>query len=61
MNIRVKLWERMADNLKPANLLNDIGHEAALNELPAILKNILKGQIKGRIIVNLKDDKPQIL
>jgi|SRR5690625_473354 len=53
MEVRQKLWKRMANELKPTNLLEDIGNEVTLDELPDILSNILKGKIKGRNIVKL--------
>jgi acrylyl-CoA reductase (NADPH) len=53
MDTRVKVWERMASDLKPENLVHDIGHEITLDQLPAILSDILKGNIRGRTIVKL--------
>lgn len=54
MHMRTKIWERMASELKPKNLLDHIGSEINLNELPAVLSEILKGTIRGRTIVNVK-------
>ncbi|MFC4769065.1 NADPH:quinone oxidoreductase family protein [Effusibacillus consociatus] len=53
MNVRVKLWERLGSDLKPANLLESIGQEITLDELPASLSAILKAEIRGRTIVRL--------
>lgn len=50
---RSRLWERLAHDLKPANLLEQIGHETSLEELPTALSTILKGGIRGRTIVQL--------
>lgn len=53
MEIRQPLWERMASELKPDSLLSDIGQEVDLDGLPAVLENILKGEVRGRTIVKL--------
>ncbi|WP_042454915.1 NADPH:quinone oxidoreductase family protein [Neobacillus dielmonensis] len=53
MEVRKPLWNRMADDLKPAGLLETISHEIGLEELSDTLPLILKGQAKGRFIVNL--------
>lgn len=53
MDVRKKLWERLASDLKPANLLESIGHETTLDGLPAATASILKGEIRGRTIVRL--------
>lgn len=51
MEIRQPLWERMANDLKPKTLLTDIGNVVSLKELPEILDQILKGEVRGRTIV----------
>ncbi|MED4727636.1 acryloyl-CoA reductase [Aneurinibacillus migulanus] len=53
MEIRLPLWERMANDLKPNGLEAGIVHEITLNELPQTLACILQGQIRGRAIVKL--------
>lgn len=53
MQLRVQLWNRLASDWKPKNLL-DIYHEISLNELPNAIGLILKGKLKGRTIVNLE-------
>ncbi|CAH0118211.1 Putative quinone oxidoreductase YhfP [Paenibacillus sp. CECT 9249] len=53
MEKRLNLWERMAGELKPDHLLSDIGRETSLDELPAILNDILQGKVRGRTIVKL--------
>lgn len=55
MDIRKPLWERMATELKPDSLLSDIGQEITLNELPETLASILKGEVRGRTLVNFED------
>lgn len=53
MQLRVQLWNKLATDWKPKNLL-DIYHEISLNELPNAIGLILKGKLKGRTIVNLE-------
>ncbi|NRD78182.1 acryloyl-CoA reductase [Bacillus sp. BRMEA1] len=52
MDVREKLWSRMASDLKP-KLLEDIAKEISLEELPEALSVILKGQAKGRFVVKI--------
>nr|WP_180954129.1 acryloyl-CoA reductase [Bacillus sp. M6-12] len=53
MEVRKPLWTRMATDLKPENLLEDIQKEITLEELPEALETILKGQARGRMIVKI--------
>ncbi len=53
MEIRQPLWARMADELKPKNLLDSIGQEISLDELPQVTAAILKGSVRGRTIVKI--------
>jgi putative YhdH/YhfP family quinone oxidoreductase len=50
---RLQLWQRMGADLKPDHLLESIGREITLEELPGALSSILKGEIRGRVIVRL--------
>ncbi|MEI6044825.1 MAG: hypothetical protein WCS37_10765 [Chloroflexota bacterium] len=43
----------MAEELKPRKLLDTIRHEATLEELPHVTASILKGEVRGRTIINL--------
>lgn len=51
--IRTKVWNRLATDLKPDHLEQLIFKEVGLQELPEILPTILNGGISGRIIVNI--------
>ena len=51
MEIRQKLWERIATDLKPEDLTSFIYKEVSLQQLPEELPSILEGGITGRIIV----------
>ncbi len=53
MDVRAKLWDRLAGDLKPDNLLDSIGYEVTLDEIPTVVSAILKGEVRGRTIVRL--------
>ena len=53
MDIRLKTWNRLATDFKPANLDNFIHQEVTLQQLPDVLPILLKGQARGRILVKL--------
>ncbi len=52
MELRAKLWEKIADEWKPTNLMN-IYNEITLHELPDAISQILKGGLKGRTVIKL--------
>lgn len=49
---RVKAWQRLATDL-PFEKLDDMIHSARLSDVPDLGKQILKGNIKGRIVVDV--------
>lgn len=53
MELRKVIWKRMATDFKPENLESSINKEVSLDELPASLSSILKGEARGRTIVKL--------
>ncbi|WP_079505636.1 NADPH:quinone oxidoreductase family protein [Mesobacillus jeotgali] len=53
METRKLLWQRMAGDLKPEELLETIKNEVSLEELPSVLSSILKGENRGRTIVKM--------
>ncbi|WP_047155218.1 NADPH:quinone oxidoreductase family protein [Aneurinibacillus tyrosinisolvens] len=53
MDVRVKLWQRMADDLKPTDLLEGITRDVTLDGLGQTLADILQGKMRGRAIVAL--------
>lgn len=53
MEHRLKVWDRLADDMKPSALETDISYEISLDELPDTLRNILEGKIRGRVIVKM--------
>jgi len=49
---RVIAWQRIARDL-PMNKLESMISPATLDDLPALGKSILKGQVKGRVVVDV--------
>jgi hypothetical protein len=47
------LWHRIADDLRPPGLDNEIAREIGLAELPDALDAILRGQLRGRTVVRV--------
>jgi len=53
MKNRLKVWSRLADDLKPIKLDDEMVNEVSLEELPAVLADIIEGKIRGRTLVKL--------
>ena len=53
MELRRQVWEHLASDYRPEHLLDLIGHEAPLVELPQVLAAILKGGVRGRTIIKV--------
>lgn len=53
MEHRLKVWDRLSGDMKPSALETDISHQIGLDDLPDTLHDILKGKIRGRIIVKM--------
>ena len=51
---RIRAWEALAQSL-PADLLDEMTSEISLADVPAAAQAILKGETRGRIVVNLMD------
>lgn len=54
MYLRQPLWEKMSREWKPANLLS-LYTEINIDDLKYSIESILKGKLKGRTIVNMKN------
>jgi putative YhdH/YhfP family quinone oxidoreductase len=50
---RIAVWNRLAGDLRPPKLEESISREISLDEAPATLVAILKGQVRGRTLVRL--------
>lgn len=53
MDKRTPLWQRMADNMKPATLDLLVDREISLDALPAAIEDILRSNTRGRVLVRL--------
>jgi len=53
MPVREQVWKRLASDLKPLQLSEEIVNEVSLEDLPTVLETILTGKVKGRTIVKL--------
>lgn len=53
MEIRLKVWNRLATDFKPAKLEEFIQQELTLQQLPDVLPTLLKGKARGRTLVKL--------
>lgn len=50
---RLRAWQRIASDL-PMDKLEAMVHPATLSDLPELGRDILKGQVKGRVVVDVK-------
>jgi hypothetical protein len=50
---RVAIWERLATDLRPPHLDDEIVQEVALDEAPGVLDKIVRGETRGRTVVRL--------
>ena len=51
---RIKLWGRMASDLKPENLDLLVEQEITLEDLPVAFEKIMEGKMHGRTLVKVK-------
>ena len=51
METRLNIWNRLASEFKPANIEFFIAKQVGLDEVPEVMPLLLKGQVKGRILV----------
>jgi putative YhdH/YhfP family quinone oxidoreductase len=54
--LRTEIWQRLAGDWKPAHALEEMVHEVGLDDLPAALAQILRGEAVGRTIVRLSKE-----
>ncbi|NMO03536.1 oxidoreductase [Gordonia sp. TBRC 11910] len=52
-DVRARVWQRLASDLKPAGLADAIATEVTLDEIPATAGSILAGAVRGRTLVSL--------
>ncbi|RUL52243.1 NADPH:quinone oxidoreductase family protein [Lysinibacillus antri] len=53
METRLHVWNRLATDFKPKNIEALIQEEVTLEQLPEVLPTLLKGQARGRVVVQL--------
>lgn len=53
METRLRLWNRISEQLKPTNMLQQLAREIPFEALPQALASILSGSTRGRMIVRL--------
>jgi NADPH2:quinone reductase len=53
--LRQRLWERLASDLKPRHLQQIVSRTVSLDELPDLFEAMLAGQTWGRTVVQLTD------
>ena len=51
---RIKIWNRLATDLKPRHMENIVAGVVTLDELPEVFEQVLSGQHRGRYVVKLK-------
>ncbi|MCO7175201.1 acryloyl-CoA reductase [Sporolactobacillus kofuensis] len=56
MNTRMEVWARLAQVWKPKSLEPFVQNEMSLDQLPAALPTVLRGQARGRILVKIGED-----
>ncbi|MEO1793035.1 MAG: oxidoreductase, partial [Pseudomonadota bacterium] len=50
---RLRAWKRVAEDL-PLDKLESMVQPATLSDLPQLGRDILKGQVKGRVLVDVR-------
>ena len=53
MTRRVKVWQRLATDMKPQHLASIVSGRVTLDELPGVFEAVLSGQHRGRYVVDL--------
>ncbi|MEK4565020.1 acryloyl-CoA reductase [Alkalihalobacillus sp. FSL R5-0424] len=53
MDIRTNVWQRLATDLKPTCLEDEVVIEVKLEDLDQVFKDILEGKVRGRTIVKM--------
>ncbi|MDQ0206096.1 acrylyl-CoA reductase family protein [Alkalicoccobacillus murimartini] len=53
MPLRKQVWQRLASDLKPTSLEDELVAEIGLQQLDQTFSDILEGKVKGRVLVKL--------
>jgi NADPH:quinone reductase-like Zn-dependent oxidoreductase len=52
-DVRRRVWERLADDLRPPGLEDQITREITLDEVDPLLDDVLAGRARGRTVVRV--------
>ncbi|HEY8489294.1 MAG TPA: acryloyl-CoA reductase [Thermaerobacter sp.] len=53
MPLRMRIWQRLAGDLRPPSLESLVHGEVGLSGLPAAFEDVLAGRVRGRILVRI--------
>ena len=53
---RLRLWQKLAKEWYPPALVNMIAETVTLEQLPQEFEKLLKGKVKGRVVVRIQSD-----
>lgn len=53
--VRMRVWERLATDLRPQNLSQVAARELALADLDTVMADYISGQVTGRTLVKISD------
>ena len=53
MERRVRVWQRLASDLRPRHLQQIVAGEIGLDDLPAMFERLLQGEHRGRFVVKM--------
>ena len=56
-DVRRRVWERLADDLRPPGLEDQITREITLDEVDPLLDDVLAGRARGRTVVRVGGDR----
>jgi NADPH2:quinone reductase len=56
MEIRMRLWDRLATDLRPAHLSEIVTDIIRLDDLPRSFESLLAGDHTGKFVVSLHDN-----
>jgi acrylyl-CoA reductase (NADPH) len=55
IDVRRRLWQRLATDLRPPGLEESIAREVDLDSVESVLDDIAAGRVRGRVVVRLEE------
>ena len=55
MNLRQKVWQRLASDLHPKHLDKAVSRVIGLQDLPEVFEDMLAGKTHGRVVVQISE------